>query len=60
LRLASVSEMKNAMAQSEIESFILKFKPLLNSGKNANLNLGSEGGKTFITLTVEVEPRGNS
>ena len=41
------------MAQ-EIESFILKFKSLLSSGKDANLNLKSEAGKVLVSLTIEV------
>ena len=41
------------MAHSELENFIVKFKGLLRSEKNANLNLKSEDGKLFITLSVE-------
>ena len=43
------------MTQSELESFIMKFKGLLYSGKNANLNIKSEGGKVLISLSVEEE-----
>ena len=41
------------MAQ-EIESFFLKFKSLLSSGKNATLNMKSESGKVLVSLTAEV------
>jgi hypothetical protein len=43
------------MAQSELESFVNKFKALLNAGKNAHLSLKSEAGKAFVSLSVEIE-----
>ena len=43
------------MALSEVDSFILKFKNLLKSGKNTHLDIKSEAGKVSIELTVEVD-----
>ena len=43
------------MALSEVDSFILKFKNLLKSGKNAHPDIKSEAGKASIKLTVEVD-----
>ena len=43
-----------AMAMSEIDNFIWKFKNLLHAGKKANLSINSEAGKALVTLTVEV------
>ena len=40
------------MAQSEMDSFIMKFKQLMHSGKKANLNIKSEA---VVHLTVEVD-----
>ena len=39
------------MAMSEIDSFFCKFKNLLHSGNNAQL----EAGKALVKLTAEVE-----
>ena len=40
---------------SEIDSFVLKFKQLLHSGKKAHLDIKSVTGKATIHLTVEVD-----
>ena len=37
------------------DSFFCKFKNLLHSGKNAQLEIKSEAGKAFVKLTAEVE-----
>ena len=42
------------MAKWEIDSFILKFKNLLLSGRNATLVLKSNAGKAEINLNVEL------
>ena len=39
----------------EIDSFYVKFKNLLLSGKDANLNVKAEAGKASVQLTVEVD-----
>ena len=43
------------MAMSEIDSFFWKFKKLLHSGKNAQLEIKSEAGKAVVKLTAEVD-----
>ena len=43
------------MGMSEIDSFVLKFKELLHSGKKAHLDIKSVTGKATIHLTVEVD-----
>ena len=43
------------MAGKEIDSFLLKFKSLLYSEKNATLTIKSEAGKADITLTVSLD-----
>ena len=43
------------MAFSEIDSFVLKLKNLTLAGRNATLSIKSESGKTFVTLSVEVD-----
>ena len=43
------------MFVTEIDSFIWKFRQLLHSGKNACLEIKSEGGKARVNLTAEVE-----
>ena len=42
------------MARKEIDSFILKFKNLLLSGRNATLVLKSNAGKAEVNLSVEL------
>ena len=42
------------MVDTEIESFLTKFKYLCNSGLSATLNLESHLGKATVTLKVEV------
>jgi hypothetical protein len=42
------------MAQAEIDSFILKFKNLLISGRNATLVIKSNAGKAEVSLNVEL------
>ena len=42
------------MALSEIDSFVLKFKNLLYSEKDATLTLKSEAGRAVVTLCVEL------
>ena len=41
------------VAMSEIDSFFIKFKQLVYSGKNAHLDVKSEDGKAIVHLTVE-------
>ena len=53
--LIVISEIEITMAQSEMESFINKFKALSHAGKNANLSLKSEAGKVIVSLSVEIE-----
>ena len=43
------------MAMSQLDSFFFKFKQLLHSGRNAQLEVKSEAGKATIKLTTEVE-----
>ena len=43
------------MARMEIDSFILKFKSLLLSGRNASLVIKSNAGKAEVNLNVELE-----
>ena len=43
------------VAMSEIDSFFIKFKQLVYSGKNAHLDVKSEAGKAIVHLTVEVD-----
>jgi hypothetical protein len=43
------------VAMSEIDSFIWKFKQLVNAGKNAHLDIKSEAGKAIVHLTAEVD-----
>ena len=40
---------------SEVDSFIWKFRKLLHSGMNAQLEIKSEAGKAVIKLTAEVD-----
>ena len=40
---------------SDIDSFIWKFRTLIHSGKNAQLDVKYEAGKATIKLTAEVE-----
>ena len=42
------------MAKAEIDSFILKFKNLLLSGRNATLVIKSNAGKAEVSLNVEL------
>ena len=42
------------MARAEIDSFILKFKNLLLSGRNATLLIKSNAGKAEVNLSVEL------
>ena len=42
------------MARQEIDSFIIKFKSLLLSGRNATLVIKSNAGKAEVNLTVEL------
>ena len=42
------------MARAEIDSFILKFKNLLLSGRNATLLIKSNAGKAEVSLNVEL------
>jgi hypothetical protein len=42
------------MSREEIDSFILKFKTLLLSGKKATLVLKSDNGKAEVSLNVEL------
>jgi hypothetical protein len=42
------------MAQAEIDSFILKFKNLLLSGRNATLVMKSNAGKAEVSLNVDL------
>ena len=43
------------MAGREIDSFVLKFKSLLYSKKNATLSINSDAGKATVTLTVSLD-----
>ena len=43
------------MVMSEIDSFFWKFKKLLHSGKNAQLEIKAEAGKALVKLTAEVD-----
>ena len=43
------------MAGKDIDSFLLKFKTLLYSGKNASLTIQSEAGKANVSLTVSLD-----
>ena len=40
--------------QSEIDSFILKFRNLVHSGRNANLTFESKAGKVIIKFDVDL------
>ena len=42
------------MAQSEMDSFYIKFKNLLHSEKDATLTIKSEAGRAFVTLSVDL------
>ena len=42
------------MAKAEIDSFILKFKNLLISGRNATLVIKSNAGKAEVSLNVDL------
>ena len=42
------------MAMLEIDSFIVKFKNILFSGRNATLTIKSEAGKAQVNLSVEL------
>ena len=42
------------MDQAEIDSFILKFKNLLLSGRNATLLIKSNAGNAEVSLSVEL------
>ena len=42
------------MAQSELDSFYVKFKSLLRSEKDAILTIKSESGRAVVTLTVDL------
>ena len=42
------------MAMSEIDSFIVKFKHLLFSGRNASLTMNSSAGKAEVNLYVQL------
>ena len=42
------------MADSEIESFLTKFKHLCSAGINASLNLSCAHGKAIVTLHAEI------
>jgi hypothetical protein len=42
------------MARTEIDSFIVKFKSLLLSGRNATLEIKSNAGKAEVNLRVEL------
>ena len=39
----------------EIDSFVLKFKNLWKSGRNANLTTNSNAGKADVVLSVELD-----
>ena len=57
-KVSTVSEVEHTkltMGMSEIDSFVLKFKQLLHSGKKAHLDIKSVTGKATIHLTVEVD-----
>ena len=43
------------MADQELNSFILKFKNLWKSGRNANLTIKSIAGKAHVSLNVELD-----
>ena len=43
------------MAMSQLDSFIRKFKQLLHSEMNAQLEIKSEAIKTIVKLTAEIE-----
>ena len=38
--------------ESEIDSFVRKFKSLWKSGRDAKLHVKTEAGDTFVTLSV--------
>ena len=42
------------MALQELDSFVFKFKNLCKSGRNANLNIKYDSGKTEVHLSVEL------
>ena len=42
------------MADTEIESFLTKFKHLCSGGINASLNISSSQGKAIVTLHAEI------
>ena len=42
------------MAMSEIDSFVVKFKNLWHSGRNATLTIKSKAGKAEVTLQAEL------
>ena len=43
------------MARAEIDSFIVKFKSLLLSGRNTTLEIKSNAGKAEVNLRVELD-----
>ena len=58
MRFQPVSDMQNltpTMAQLEIDSFIVKFKELLISGRNATLEIKAVAGKAEVNLRVELD-----
>ena len=58
MRFQPISDMQNltpTMAQLEIDSFIVKFKGLLLSGRNATLEIKAVAGKAEVNLRVEID-----
>ena len=47
-------EIHLTMAHFELDSFYLKFKNLLYGGKNATLNMKTENGRAFVTLSLDL------
>ena len=44
------------MADLELDSFYVKFKNLVYSGKDANLTIKSEAGKVSVILSLDLGP----
>ena len=54
LRISEMQNLTATMARTEIDSFIVKFKSLLLSGRNATLEIKSNAGKAEVNLRVEL------
>ena len=51
---SAVSDVHFTMAHYELDRFYFKFKNLLFAGKDASLNMKSEGGRATVTLSLDL------